>query len=103
MNRSSSQLRTEPGPDNKGPFLLAVHSRNNRSTQHVTFLRDLKPHTRFMLKRNGERYFLVGPTLWKNKWVYQCIREADGKATTLHHSCHVKPIIRAEAPYVQAR
>ena len=61
------------------------------------FLRELEMNSRFVLKRNGQRYRLVGHTLFKNRWLYQCLREEDGKLTTLHHSCHVKPIIKATA------
>ncbi len=59
------------------------------------FLRELPEGARFMLKRTGQRFTFLGRYLWKNKWRYACQLEGEG-LSTLHHSCHVKPIIKGK-------
>lgn len=52
--------------------------------------------TRFYLKRTMEKYTLVwrGPSaLGGYKYIVK--REGAKSHTSLHHSCHVKPIVRA--------
>lgn len=58
------------------------------------FLRDLKVGTRFMLMRNGQKYTLLGLGMYKNRWTYTVQRDCESYTSTLHHSCHVKPLER---------
>lgn len=60
------------------------------------FLRELPRGARFVLKRTGQRFMFIGRSSWKNKWRYYCLLEGEEKPMALHHSCHVKPIIRGE-------
>ena len=62
-------------------------------------LRELQPNTRFLLLRTRQKYTYLGkkPSIYSGLLVHAVIKEhGDGKQTTLHHSCHVKPIIRIE-------
>ena len=56
-------------------------------------LRDLAPGMKFRLKRTGDRYLFVRrdyDTPSGTRYVVQ--RLGFGRATTLHHSCHVEII-----------
>lgn len=50
----------------------------------------------FYLMRTGERYKLVsaGPSALGG-YKYTVLRASSGKESTLHHSCRIKPIVRA--------
>lgn len=52
----------------------------------------------FYLMRTGERYKLVsaGPSALGG-YKYTVLRASSGKESTLHHSCRIKPIVRAAA------
>lgn len=61
-------------------------------------LRQINPGQRFVLIRTGERYEFIRRST--EKWGgtrYVVKREGEAKETTLHHSCHIKPIIRMQA------
>ena len=60
-------------------------------------LRELPEGARFMLIRTRERftYIGVGVSPYSGSYQHMCQRES-GKVTSLHHSCHVKPIVRIE-------
>ena len=56
-------------------------------------VRNLVPGTKFILKRTGDRYELLGhkrDTPGGTRYVVQ--RSGFAKPTTLHHSCHVEII-----------
>ncbi len=56
-------------------------------------LRQLQPGARFVLNRTGDRYLFIRrdhATPGGTRYVVQ--RMGFGRATTLHHSCHVTPI-----------
>lgn len=60
-------------------------------------LRQLKPGTRFKLLRSGEKYLYLGymPSPISGLMIHACQREwGDRGTTSLHHSCHVKPVVR---------
>lgn len=60
-------------------------------------LRELPKGTRFMLLRTRDKYTYlgIGPSPYSGILNHLCKREfGNGKVTTLHHSCHVKPIVR---------
>lgn len=62
-------------------------------------LRRVRPGQRFVLLRTGERYTLLTKeidTPSGTRYVVQ--REGSERKSTLHHSCHVKPIVRVEVP-----
>lgn len=61
-------------------------------------LRRVQPGQRFVLLRTMERYTLLERQIGTpsgTRYVVQ--RHGSDKQSTLHHSCHVKPIVRAEA------
>ena len=63
----------------------------------VTNLRELPEGTRFMLIRTGNKYRYLGkrPSPYSGLIVHLCEREwGDYGKTSLHHSCHVKPVVR---------
>ena len=52
-----------------------------------------------MLMRTGDKfaYLGVGVSPYSGSYQHLCQREfGNRQVTTLHHSCHVKPIIRIE-------
>ena len=60
-------------------------------------LRELPKGQRFVLIRTGDKfvYLGVGVSPYSGSYQHLCQREyGDRKVTSLHHSCHVKPIIR---------
>ena len=58
-------------------------------------LRELPKGQRFVLIRTGDKfvYLGVGVSPYSGSYQHLCQRES-GKVTSLHHSCHVKPIVR---------
>lgn len=61
-------------------------------------LRQVRPGQRFVLLRTRERYTLVAKEIGTpsgTRYVVQ--RDGSDRKSTLHHSCHVKLIVRAEA------
>lgn len=61
-------------------------------------LRELPAGTRFMLCRTGQKFTYIGHGKSPNGcWFAHVVRRewGDCRLTTLHHSCHVKPVIRA--------
>ncbi len=62
-------------------------------------LRELQPGTRFMLLRTGDKYLYLGrqPSRVSGLMIHACQREFGDRGTTsLHHSCHVKPVVRIQ-------
>jgi hypothetical protein len=59
------------------------------------YLRELPAGVRFMLCRNGRRYRLLRRQQVKGRLAHVVLREDTLQETTLHHSCRVKPILRA--------
>ena len=61
-------------------------------------LRELRKGTRFMLMRTGDKFVYLGVGVSQyGSFQHLVQREfGDHKTTSLHHSCHVKPIIRIE-------
>lgn len=57
------------------------------------FLRQLEDGTRFMLCRTRTKYLLVRREVVKNR--QRIVVRCDGCAEerTLHHACHVKPLV----------
>jgi len=57
-------------------------------------LRQLGDGMRFVLCRTGQKYRKVRlePGQWPRITV---LRDGSNRETTLHHACHVKPIVRA--------
>lgn len=74
------------------PVSSAAACATTRRTAVKIFLRDLKVGTRFMLMRNGQKYTLLGLGMYKNRWTYTVQRDCENYTSTLHHSCHVKPL-----------
>lgn len=63
-------------------------------------LRELQPNTRFVLLRTRDKFLYLGrkPSVYSGLMVHAVIKErGDGKQTSLHHSCHVKPIVKLNA------
>ena len=58
------------------------------------FLRDLVPNQRFMLIRTREMYRYIGVNFVKNRHTHYVRRSKTGEVVVLHHSCHVKPVVR---------
>ncbi len=60
-------------------------------------VRNLPVGTRFYLKRTMEKYTLIsrGPSAFGG-WKYIVKRDGAKSHSSLHHSCHVKPIIKVE-------
>ena len=58
------------------------------------YLRQLGENVRFILCRNGQKYRVIGRRLVNTKTEIFVMQEGADKETTLHHSCHVKPIVR---------
>lgn len=60
-----------------------------------TFLRQLPDGTRFMLCRTKQKFVLVRRAV--NRGTLRFIVQRDGSTQegTLHHSCRVKPVLRA--------
>jgi len=61
----------------------------------TTHIRDLQPGERFYLLRTMERYTYVGVRVSERTGTHQHLVMRDGKYSALHHSCHVKRIVRA--------
>ena len=63
----------------------------------IITLRMLPVGTRFYLLRSMEKFKLVaaGPSQFGG-YKYTVQREGTTRTSELHHSCHVKPIVRAE-------
>lgn len=62
-----------------------------------TPLRLLPDGTRFMLCRTREKYELLQRLTEKGKVRYIVRRDGSECDSSLHHSCHVKPLVRATA------
>ncbi len=62
----------------------------------IITLRMLPVGTRFYLTRTMQKYVLIaaGPSMMGG-YKYTVRREGTTRTTDLHHSCHVKPIIKA--------
>lgn len=58
------------------------------------FLRDLREGTRFVLCRTRTKYLLVRREVVKNRQRIVVRRDSCAEERTLHHSCHVKPLVR---------
>lgn len=65
------------------------------------FLRQLPDGTRFMLCRTGQKYCLIRRDRIKGR--LRLVVQSDGSAQegSLHHSCHVKPVLRAGVDFHQ--
>ena len=61
------------------------------------FLRQLPDGTRFMLCRTKQKFRLVRRDMVKGR--LRLIVQAEGslREGSLHHSCYVKPVLRADA------
>lgn len=60
-------------------------------------LRHIPDGTRFVLCRTGERFTLLRRDIQSPSGTcYVVQRDGEARETTLHHSCHVKPILRAK-------
>lgn len=59
-------------------------------------LRDLPDGTRFVLLRTGEKYRLLRRGERFGCWCNIVQRDGDEQESSLHHACHVKPIVRAD-------
>lgn len=58
-------------------------------------VRNLSRGQRFMLLRTRETYVYLGASpITPSGHRHECWNESLGQRTTLHHSCHVKPIVR---------
>lgn len=78
---------------NKRTCATTTQTTARRATVTI-FLRNLKVGTRFMLMRNGQKYTLLGLGMYKNRWTYTVQCDCEKHTSTLHHSCHVKPLER---------
>lgn len=60
------------------------------------FLRELPDGTRFMLCRTRKKYRLLRREMVKGR--LKIVIQAEDRETegTLHHSCHVKPLVRLQ-------
>lgn len=63
--------------------------------KHVTRIRDLEPGDRFYLLRTMQRYTYIGVDKSKGKTRHLVQSEEEIKVSDLHHSCHVKRIVRS--------
>ena len=63
----------------------------------TTHIRDLQPGERFYLLRTMEKYTYIGHKTDYDFPGYRHVVAKEGENTTsdLHHSCHVKRIVRA--------
>lgn len=61
----------------------------------TTHIRDLQPGDRFYLLRSMERFTYTDTTIVAGKRRHVVLREGDNKSMSLHHSCHIKRIVRA--------
>lgn len=61
------------------------------------FLRDIPDGARFMLCRSGQRYRLVRRERVKGRLRHVVLKDGSELEGTLHHSCRVKPVVRAQA------
>lgn len=63
--------------------------------RYVERIRDLRPGDRFYLLRTMQRFIYIGklPTRHGKMGHFVCL-EGETETTTLHHSCHVKRIVR---------
>jgi hypothetical protein len=59
------------------------------------YLRQLGSGVRFVLCRSGQKFLLVRRETVKGRREIVVQLEGVGRKTTLHHSCHVKPLVRA--------
>lgn len=67
-------------------------------------LRQLPVGTRFVLKRTGQRFRLVRREIATPSGTrYVVIRDGENRESSLHHSCHVKPIITALSSIIPRR
>lgn len=57
-------------------------------------LRDLADGARFVLLRTGEKYALIRREKYRGRNRIVVRREYESTDSELHHSCHVKPVIR---------
>lgn len=61
-------------------------------------LRELPAGTRFMLCRTRQKFTYIGHTVSPHGcWFDHVVRRefGDRRLTTLHHSCHVKPVVES--------
>jgi hypothetical protein len=61
----------------------------------ASFLRDIPDGERFMLCRSGQRYRLVRRERVKGTLRHVVLKDGSEREGTLHHSCRVKPVVRA--------
>ena len=62
----------------------------------ISMVRHMRPGDRFYLLRTMEKFIYVGRRATEFGGMGHFVsRESDGRTTTLHHSCHVKRIVRA--------
>ncbi|KVP16906.1 hypothetical protein [Burkholderia ubonensis] len=59
------------------------------------FLRQLPDGTRFMLCRTRATYLLKRREVTKGRTRLIVHRDGSDAESSLHHSCHVKPVVRA--------
>lgn len=58
------------------------------------FLRNLPDGTRFMLCRTREKFSLIGRKFEYGRTRIVVQSESDNRPHTLHHSCHVKLLVK---------
>lgn len=61
------------------------------------YLRQLPDGTRFVLVRTGQRFTLLRRETFMGKRLIACSLGEDPKDSHLHHSCHVKPILKVKS------
>lgn len=59
-------------------------------------LRQIPDGTRFVLCRTGQRFTLLRRETVKNRRLIIVQLDGESRLSDLHHSCHVKPILRAK-------
>lgn len=65
----------------------------------TTHLRQLPDGTRFVLVRTGQRFTLLRRETFMGKRLITVSLGEGAKDSHLHHSCHVKPILKATPCY----
>lgn len=62
----------------------------------ASFLRELPDGARFMLCRTRKMYRLVRRDSVKGRTRIIVLRDEQDREASLHHSCHVKPVLRTQ-------
>lgn len=65
----------------------------NEKSKYAKKLRELPLGTRFMLCRTREMYRVLRREIVKGKTQWVVLRDGRQQESTLHHSCHVKPVV----------